>query len=99
MMPSGDGFVAVAGCPDGDGYGEEGSAAPGDLPPRRAGDAAGAVLRPGLRAGDHAVHEPDVGGPDLGRDRTGAPDPGAPLVVLGRLRLADQRPRPRGGRG
>ena len=66
---------------------------------RRAGDAAGAVLRPRLRAGDHPVHGADVPPPDLVGPGPGPAGAGDAVVGVGRLRLADQRHRPRGGRG
>src|SRR3954452_1085049 len=61
---------------------------------RRAGDAARALLRPRLRAGDHAVHDADVARPELVGTGAGPAGPRRSLVVLGRLRLADQRDRP-----
>ena len=66
---------------------------------RRAGDAAGAVLRPRLRARDHPVHGADVPPPDLVGAGPGPAGAGDAVVGVGRLRLADQRHRPRGGRG
>ena len=66
---------------------------------RRAGDAAGALLRPRLRPRDHPVHGADGPPPDLVGAGPGPARARHALVGLGRLRLADQRHRPRGGRG
>ena len=65
----------------------------------RAGHAARALLRPRLRARDHAVHRADVRPADLGRAGPGPAGAGRPLVGVGRLRVADERRRSRGGRG
>ena len=65
----------------------------------RAGDAAGALLRPRLRARDHPVHGADGRRADLGGPGQGAARARRALVGVGRLRVADQRRRPRGGRG
>ena len=65
---------------------------------RRAGHAARAVLRPRLRAGHHPVHGADGGQPDLDGPRPRDPRARDAVVGLGRLRLAHQRDRPRGGR-
>src|SRR5215216_5581902 len=61
------------------------------VPPGRSSDAARALLRPGLRPGDHAVHLADVRRSDLARARPRDADPGPALVVVGGIRLADQR--------
>ena len=66
---------------------------------RRAGHPARALLRPRLRARLHPVHGADVGQPDLVGARPGPARARHALVGLGRLLLADQRHRPRGGRG
>ena len=65
----------------------------------RDGDSAGALLRPRLRPGDHAVHAAHGGRAHVGGHREGPPGAGGPVVVLDRLRLAHQRGRSRGGRG
>ena len=74
------------------------AAAGSEPPPGGPGHAARALLRPRLRPGDHPVHGADVAPPDLGGARPGDAGARAALVVVGRLRLADQRRRPRGGR-
>src|SRR5436190_24336801 len=51
----------------------------------RAGDAARTVLRPRLRAGDHAVHGADVPPADLGGPRQGHARARGLVVVLGGL--------------
>ncbi len=58
---------------------------------RRAGDAAGAVLRPRLRPGAHPVHGADVPSPDLVGTGPGPAGARRAVVVVGGLRLADQR--------
>ena len=62
-----------------------------------AGHSARAVLRPRLRARADAVHGADGVGAELGGPRAVAPDTRRPLVVLGRLCVAHERDRPRGG--
>ena len=65
---------------------------------RRARLAARAVLRPRLRAGDHAVHGADGARHDVGRPRQGPAGARRPVVDVDRLRLADERRRPGGAR-
>ena len=65
---------------------------------RRAGDAARALLRPRLRPRLHPVHGADGAPPDLVGARPGPARARHALVGVDRLRLADQRHRPRGGR-
>src|SRR5436190_8790725 len=84
---------------DGDGYGNASPPPRSGSPRGRAGHPARAVLRPRLRPRDHAVHGADVQRPHLGRARTRAPRARRALVVVDRIRLADERRRPRGGRG
>ena len=61
--------------------------------------AARALLRPRLRAGVHAVHRAHVGPADLGGHRARDARARGAVVGVGRLRVADERHRPRGGRG
>ena len=66
---------------------------------RRAGDAARAVLRPRVRARAHPVHDADGKDAHLGGPAQGPARARHAVVVVGRLRVADERRRPRGGGG
>ena len=65
---------------------------------RGAGLDARAVLRPGLRVRHHAGHRGGQRRADRRRPRPRGPGLRGPVVGVGRLRLADQRRRHRGGR-
>ena len=65
---------------------------------RRAGDTARAVLRPRLRARADAVHDADRARPELGGRAEGPARARDAVVVVGRLRVADERARAGGGR-
>src|SRR4051812_12014581 len=58
--------------------------------PGQPGHAAGAVLRPGLRAGDHAVHGADGRRADVAGAGEGRAGARRAVVVVGRLLVADE---------